>query len=96
MTWWATWWAWGILGVVFAIAEMLLPSYLFLGFAVGASITGGLLLVGGPFAGWMIGSPEILLLIFVLLSLVAWIALRRILGLRDGQVKIIDRDINEN
>ncbi|MEO1398682.1 MAG: hypothetical protein AAFU56_07435 [Pseudomonadota bacterium] len=93
--WWATWWVWGIAALGLAFAEVLLPSYLFLGFAVGAGLIGAGLYFSPAFAEWGVVSPELLLLVFAVLSLIAWIALRRALGLRDGQVKIIDRDINE-
>ena len=36
------------------------------------------------------------LLVFSGLSLVSWIALRRVLGVRNGQIKIVEEDINEN
>lgn len=87
---WTTWWLWIAAGVVLAALEMVLPSYIFLGFAAGALITGGLLWVGGPF----VGLPT-LMLIFALASLAAWVALRLSLGVRQGQVKTFDRDIND-
>ena len=37
-----------------------------------------------------------LILIFAVASLVAWYILRRTMGVRQGQVKIWDRDINDN
>ena len=93
--WWATWWAWWIAAAVLAIAETLLPAYVFLGFALGAFFTGGILLVGGPLAAWIAVDAAGLLLCFALLSLAAWYLLRRLLGVRAGQVKLFDRDINE-
>lgn len=96
MAWWATWWAWGIAALVFAFIEVLLPSYVFFGFAIGAALTGGLLWLNlGVFAG-PTGSPEMLMLTFGIFSLVAWIGLRRYFGVRAGQVKMFDRDINED
>ena len=38
----------------------------------------------------------VLLLTFAVMSLIAWLALRRILGVRQGQVKTFDSDINDN
>jgi hypothetical protein len=35
-------------------------------------------------------------LVFALASLAAWLALRALLGLPKDNVKVIDRDINEN
>jgi hypothetical protein len=37
-----------------------------------------------------------LALFFAVVSLLAWLGLRRVLGIRKGQIKIIDRDINED
>ena len=62
----------------------------------GAGATGLLLLAGGPFAGWLVGAPAALLLVFAGLSLAAWIAMRRGLGVRRGQIRTFDRDINED
>ena len=58
---WATWWIWMIAGLSLAFLEVLVPGYIFLGFALGA-----------------------------------WRVLRKGLGGRQGQVKIWDRDINED
>lgn len=94
MTWLSLvslWWAWLGAAIIFAILEVLLPSYVFLGFALGAGVMGlllwaGLLPIG---AGWS-------LVVFALLSLVAYIALRWQFGNRGEQVKIITKDINDN
>jgi membrane protein implicated in regulation of membrane protease activity len=91
--WWAEWWAWGALAAGLAALEVVLPGYIFLGFAAGAAVTALLLLVGGP--AWLVGSLPLLLLLFAVLSAVAWVGMRRVFGLREGQVKIIERDINE-
>jgi membrane protein implicated in regulation of membrane protease activity len=88
---WGVWWVWMTGALVLAFLEVMVPGYIFLGFAIGAAVTGLLLLVAGPF----VGLPG-LLVIFALLSLVAWIALRQVLGVRQGQVKFWDRDINED
>lgn len=90
MAWFATWWAWGLLALVLGLAELLLPALFFVGFAVGASAIAGLLLLG------VTASGPVLMVAFGGISLVAWVVLRKFLGVRQGQVKIIDRDINEN
>jgi inner membrane protein len=36
----------------------------------------------------------VLALVFAVLSLVAWVALRRMVGVKEGQVKMWDKDIN--
>ena len=90
------WWVWLAAALGLAILEIFLPGYLFLGFAAGAAVTGVLLGVGGPLAVWMAGSVPVTLLVFAILSLLSWLAFRRVLGIRQGQVKIWDRDINED
>ncbi len=41
-----TWWAWASFGVILALAEMIVPAFVFLGFGIGAMLTALLLLVG--------------------------------------------------
>lgn len=86
----ALWWVWIVAGLALAILEIFVPGFVFLGFAVGAVVTG--------LALWGLGgfSVAMILLIFALASLVAWLAMRQIAGVRKGQVKIWDRDINED
>lgn len=85
-----TWWAWVILGFALGVLEVLAPGFIFLGFAIGAVVTGALVGLGLP-----AGVPA-LILIFAVVSVVAWLVLRRVVGVREGQVKIWDRDINDN
>lgn len=91
MALWQEWWVWLVAGIALAVLEILAPGYIFLGFAIGASVTGVLLWIGlAPAAlPW-------LLLIFALISLGAWFVLRAAFGIRRGQIKIWDEDINEN
>jgi hypothetical protein len=42
------------------------------------------------------GSLPFLLLVFGVISLAGWFGLRQVFGVRKGQVKIWDRDINDN
>lgn len=88
---WNVWWAWIVLGFALGVLEILVPGYIFLGFAVGAIATG--ILVGLGLAS--IASLPALMLVFAVASLLAWLGLRR-WGKREGQVKIWDRDINDN
>ena len=88
---WTEWWVWMCVAVVFAILEVVIPAWVFLGFALGAAALGGLILLKITAFG-LAGS----ILAFAVLSVVAYIALRAIFGLKHGQVKIWDRDINEN
>lgn len=91
-----TWWAWGALALLFAIAEMLLPGFVLLGFAIGAGIVSIILAFGGPLAALLTGSMPIMLLAFAVLSLLAWIGLRSGFGGRGAQVKTFDEDINDD
>ncbi|MDZ4135852.1 MAG: hypothetical protein U1D06_09720 [Paracoccaceae bacterium] len=91
MSWAAIWWVWVAGGIALGALEVLLPGFIFLGFAVGAVITG--VLVG---VGVLGGNLAMSLLVFAVASLVAWLLMRRLLGVRKGQVKIWDRDINDN
>jgi membrane protein implicated in regulation of membrane protease activity len=86
-----TWWTWVVLGFALGVLEILVPGYIFLGFAIGAVLTG--ILVG---TGLAPTGLTMLLLIFAVASVLAWLGLRRTMGIRRGQVKIWDRDINDN
>ena len=88
--WWQEWWVWVVGGIVLAVLELLAPAFVLLGFAIGAVATGLLIAVG------LIGnSLPVLLLVFAVVSLFSWIILRKVFGLRRGQVKIWHRDIND-
>lgn len=86
---WSIWWIWMAGALVLAIAEVLLPGFIFLGFAIGAAITGLLLL----FPAFSVSMP-VLILIFAILSLTAWLILRKMFALPKGQVKHFNDDIN--
>lgn len=92
MAWWSLWWVWVVGALALAILEVLAPAQIFLGFAAGAAGVGLALLVGVP---GLSGSIPALLLVFAVLSLIAWLLLRPLMGVREGQVKHIDHDINE-
>ncbi len=89
--WWSIWWVWVVAGFLIGGLEILAPGYIFLGFAIGAVTTGVFLGLG-----ILSGGPAFLLLTFALCSLVAWFALRKTMGVRAGQVKVWDKDINDN
>ncbi|MDW4549715.1 hypothetical protein R5H32_10155 [Defluviimonas sp. D31] len=88
---WQAWWVWMIAGAVLAILEVVIPGFILLGFACGAVVTGL-----GLWLGLLGGSLAALVLVFAVASLVAWLVLRRVVGVRKGQVKLWDRDINED
>ncbi len=87
--WWSLWWVWiaGALGL--AILEVLVPGFMFVGFAIGAAAVGLLLALGVSM------SLPWILVVFAVLSLLSWIGMRRMFGVRKGQKKIWTRDINE-
>ena len=88
---WQAWWVWMAAGVILGILEVLAPAFVLLGFAIGAVLVGLLMLIG------VLGhSLPVTLLVFSIASLISWIALRQLVGVRRGQTKIWDRDINEN
>ena len=87
---WTVWWAWVVLGFLLGILEIIAPGYIFLGFAIGAVLTGAVAALG------LTASLPLLLLIFAVASVVAWLVLRKVMGVREGQVKIWDRDINDS
>ncbi|WP_442954451.1 NfeD family protein [Pararhodobacter sp.] len=90
----ATWWVWVAAGLALAILEVVVPGYIFVGFALGAVLTGVLIGLGLPGSGWMLATPLNALLVFALMSLACWLILRRVLG-RRGQSKRIHHDIND-
>jgi membrane protein implicated in regulation of membrane protease activity len=86
---WTIWWVWVLAGVGLAILEVVVPGFVFLGFAIGAGLTGLLVLAGAAPA-----NVALLTLVFAVLSLVSWIALRRLVGVTKSQVKVWKDDIN--
>ena len=92
MTAWLTlWWVWAAIAVGFAILEVLLPAFVFLGFTIGGAATA--LLV---WLGWLPANNGLILLVFALASLAGYIGLRLALGNPADQVKVIRHDINDN
>ncbi|GAA3856584.1 hypothetical protein [Celeribacter arenosi] len=85
------WWIWAVAAIAFFILEVLAPGFILLGFGVGATVVAIILALG------LLGADvAILVLIFAVVSLVSWYALRRVFGLRKGQVKVWDTDINDD
>jgi inner membrane protein len=87
---WTMWWVWVVAGFALGVLEVLVPGYIFVGFAIGAMIVGA-----GLGIGVLGGSLPLLLFIFAVVSMAAWGILRRTMGLRKGQVRLWDRDIND-
>lgn len=92
----ATWWVWVAGGLAIGILELLIPGwFLFVGFAIGAVLTGIWLGLGLPGADWIAASSGNGLTVFAVLSLLSWLVLRKLVGVRGGQVKRIEHDIND-
>ncbi len=87
---WSLWWIWLAAALVLGILEMVIPGFILLGFAIGAAVVGILLATGATL------SLPWLLVIFAVISLVAWLVLRKVFSLRHGQQKIFERDINDD
>lgn len=87
---WSIWWVWMATALVLAILEVLVPGFVFLGFAIGALAVALLLLN----TGLSLGLP-MLLLVFAALSLIAWLVLRRAFASPKGQVQTFEDDIND-
>ncbi len=90
MTYLTLWWVWMAGALILAILEVLVPGFVFLGFAIGAFAVSLILLN----TGLSLGLP-VLLLIFAGLSLLAWLLMRRYFALPKGQVKTFNSDIND-
>ena len=90
---WTVWWIWIVAALILAIIEVFVPAFVFLGLAVGALVVG--VSLGFGLLGVVGISVPMLLLLFAVASVVAALGLRAVLGVRRGQVKRWDTDINE-
>jgi inner membrane protein len=87
---WASWWAWIVGGFGLAIVELLVPSFIFLGFSIAAFLIGLLVALG------LLGTNFALMVaLYAVFALVAWLGLRQFFGKRHSTVKVWDTDINE-
>ena len=84
-------WLWIIVALVLAALELALPGWFFLGAAIAVGLVGLALL-----AGLWTGGLPMALVVTAILTGVIWLILRRIFGTSRGEVKIWDRDINDN
>ncbi|MEM8774407.1 MAG: hypothetical protein AAGF53_05200 [Pseudomonadota bacterium] len=83
------WWVWLSAALLLAIIEIMIPGFIFLGIAIGAAIT-ALVIVIVPGLAF-----STLMVIFGLLSLVAWLILRSVFRAPNDQTRIIHEDIND-
>lgn len=92
----STWWLWALGAVVLAILEVVVPTYILLGFAVGAGgVSIGLLT--GLLAGLAASAHGVawLAVIFAVCSLLAWLGLRALFGKPGGGAQTFDKDVND-
>ena len=87
---WTEWWVWMSGALILATLEVLIPGYIFLGFAIGAGVMGLLILLGVSATGL-----ALTLAIFSVLSLISYLIMRRVFGLKTGQVKVWETDVND-
>jgi membrane protein implicated in regulation of membrane protease activity len=83
------WWVWLAVALALGLAEVMLPGFIFLGFALGA------LLMALVVAIFTTLSPPALLAVFAGLSLLAWIGLRLAFKRQSSGARIVTRDIND-
>ncbi|WBU59953.1 NfeD family protein [Paracoccus albus] len=88
---WESGWTWIIIALVLGLLELFAPGYVFLGVAVASGLM-GLVLLTGAFSPTL----PVLLIIIAVMSGLIWLVLRRVMGVRTGQVRIWDRDINDD
>ncbi len=86
---WQMWWVWAAAALVLTILEMVIPGFVFLGFACGAAMVAVLVLLPVDLG------LAALLAVFAGLSLLAWIVLRRLFRKKDDQTRVIHEDINK-
>lgn len=84
------WW-WLIAALLLTALELFAPGWVFMGIAGAVAVMGLALLTGF----WTASLP-ITLIVTALLSGLIWYLLRRVAGVRDGQVRIWRDDINDN
>jgi membrane protein implicated in regulation of membrane protease activity len=87
---WTEWWVWMSGALILATLEVLIPGYIFLGFAIGAGMMGLLILLGISAKGF-----AITLVTFAVLSLISYLVMRKVFELRTGQVKVWETDVND-
>lgn len=84
------WWMWICIALVVGLIELLAPGFIFLGFALGALVMAAVVYVVPGL------SVPLMLALFAILSLMAWIALRQIFKHQSSGARIVTQDINEN
>lgn len=84
------WWMWICIALVVGLIELLAPGFIFLGFALGALVMAAVVFVVQGL------SVPVMMALFAILSLIAWIVLRQVFKRQSSGARIVTRDINEN
>lgn len=84
------WWVWVSIALALGMVELLVPGFIFLGFAIGALVMAGIV------AAFTLTNIPALIALFAGLSLIAWIALKMMFRSQSSGARIVTRDINEN
>lgn len=95
---WSAWWLWALAATVLAIVEVAAPGYIALGFGIGAGLVALGLFSGAlgavlPLTGGY--GFAILLILFGVLSALAWVCLRAVFGPIGGTVETFEDDVND-
>ncbi|GIT85458.1 MULTISPECIES: NfeD family protein [Roseobacter] len=84
------WWVWLAAALVLGLAEVLLPGFIFLGFAIAAILMSGVVLIAPE-----LGAPA-LLAVYGGGALICWIGLRVVFRNQSSGARIVTKDINDN
>ena len=84
------WWVWLSAAIALAVLEVLAPSFIFIGFAIGALI---MTAVVALFPAAMMAPAALAL--FTGLSLVAWIVLKQVFKSQSSGARRVTHDIND-
>ncbi|WP_339766348.1 hypothetical protein [uncultured Pseudosulfitobacter sp.] len=84
------WWVWLAFAIALGVVEVLLPGFIFLGFALGALVMAGIVGLVVPTIGV---APAMAL--FAGLSLLAWIVLRLAFRRQSSGARRVLHDIND-
>lgn len=92
----ATWWVWALIALILGVLEIVAPTYILLGFAIGAGLVALGLVAGllGVLAASAYGGAW-LAVTFAVLSLMAWLGLRAVFGKPGGGARTFDKDVND-
>ena len=86
---------WLILSIGLVVLEIFAPGYVFVGLAGGASVCTFATFIFGNALRDAPAGEGIILVLFAAFALLHWYGLRKLLGVRQGQSKTFDHDINE-